>query len=71
VTTCDLLILFSRLTLAQALPLVVGAEHSDQAAEPGLLTLATLATRTRPPPHVAGIPIRGQHQGEQGEGLSR
>jgi len=67
---CDLLTLFTLLRLAQALPLLIRAEHPDQAAEPGLLTLAELATRQRPPPHEARIPIRGQHQGEQGQGLS-
>jgi len=71
VTSCDLLILLRLLMLAAALALLVRAEHPDQAAEPGLLTLAKSATRQRPAPHETRIAIRGQHQCEQGEGLSR
>lgn len=46
--------------------LLVHDERPDQTAQPGLLLLPTLATRQRPPPHEARVPIRGQHQREQG-----
>jgi hypothetical protein len=71
VNTFDLLTMVTLLMVAQALPLLICPEDPDQAAESGLVAFSKLAARQRPPPDEARIPIRGQHEGEQGQGLSR